>query len=129
MTNILKRVGAVALALALAFPLLYAAVPVSAATLADNLEEAGDNSTLATSDLPETIGILVSVLVSVLGIVLLMLVIYAGFLWMTAGGNTDQVGKAKTIMINSVVGLIILLAAYSITNFVITALSDANLVS
>ncbi len=130
MTDILKRASAVAIALALTLPLLFGATaPVLASDLEDNLGDVGDESDLTTEDLTTTIGVLISVLVSVLGIVLLILIIYAGFLWMTAGGNADQVGKAKTIMINSVIGLIILLAAYSISYFVINALSSAGLVS
>lgn len=130
MTDILKRASAVAIALTLALPLLFGTTsPALASDLESNLELVGDDSSLTTNPLTETIGVLISVLVSVLGIVLLILIIYAGFLWMTAGGNSDQVGKAKTIMINSVIGLIILLAAYSISFFVINALSSAGLVS
>jgi hypothetical protein len=44
--------------------------------------------------------------------------IYAGILWMTAQGNDQQVTKAKTLMINSVIGIIIVFAAYAITAFV-----------
>jgi heme/copper-type cytochrome/quinol oxidase subunit 2 len=129
MTTILKRASAVALALALSLPLVFgASLPAQASDLEDNLGDVQSDSDLADASLTEFIGTLISVFISVLGIVLLLLIIYAGFLWMTAGGNTDQVGTAKTIMINSVVGLIILLAAYAISDFVITALANAGLV-
>jgi len=75
------------------------------------------------------IGNLISIVLSILGVVLLVLIVYAGGLWMTAGGNTDQVGKAKSYMINAVVGLLIIVAAYAISSFVITALSNAGLVT
>ena len=50
-------------------------------------------------------------------------IIYAGVLWMTAAGNEGQVTKAKNIIITSVIGTVIIAAAYAITNFVFDALS------
>jgi len=38
---------------------------------------------------------------------------------MTSGGNDEQVGKAKKILYTSIIGLIIILSAYSISNFVL----------
>ncbi len=52
-----------------------------------------------------------------LGIIFVVLMIYAGYLWMTAGGNDQQVDKAKTLLKNAIIGLIVLLSAYSITWF------------
>ena len=40
--------------------------------------------------------------------------VYAGFLYVTAYGNEDQVGKSKKILIYSVVGLIVVILSYSI---------------
>lgn len=60
----------------------------------------------------------VKVFLSLLGTIFLVLVVYAGFLMFTAAGNDEQIGKAKGIIINSVIGLIIIMSAYSITSFV-----------
>ncbi len=73
------------------------------------------------------IGSVISILISILGIIFLVLVLYAGYLWMTAGGNEKQVEKAKDVMIRATVGLVILLAAYSISNFVVQSLITAGL--
>lgn len=53
-----------------------------------------------------------------LGMVALVIIIYAGFIWMTAGGNEEQIAKAKKILLNAVIGLIIILSAYGIVTFV-----------
>ena len=45
------------------------------------------------------------------------LIIYGGFLWMTAGGNEENVGKAKKTIYYAVIGMLIIFAAYSITYF------------
>jgi len=44
--------------------------------------------------------------------------IYAGITWMTAQGNEQQVAKSKTLMINAVIGIIIVFAAYALTSFI-----------
>lgn len=64
------------------------------------------------------VGGLVGLILSFVGIIFLLLIVYAGFQWMTAQGNSGQVDKAKDLMINAVIGLIIVTAAYSITYFV-----------
>jgi len=45
------------------------------------------------------------------------LMVYAGFLWMTAGGVEENVTKAKSLLMQAVIGLAIVLSAYSITIF------------
>lgn len=49
-----------------------------------------------------------------LGITVFVMIFYAGVLWMTAAGNTGQVGEAKKRMTNAVLGAILLLSAYLI---------------
>lgn len=71
----------------------------------------------------ETIGIILQGALALLGVIFLVLTIYGGFLWMTAGGNDTQVAKAKNILVRAIIGLIIIAAAYSITTFVINALT------
>ena len=77
--------------------------------------EYGKKLGLGTKDVRLTIASLIRVAMGLLGILTLCIVLVGGFLWMTAGGNDEQIGKAKKLMYRSVVGLIIILAAYSIT--------------
>lgn len=58
-----------------------------------------------------------------LGIVFLVLMIYAGFLWMTAAGDPGKVTKAKSLMGNAIIGLIVILLAYGFTQFIYEAIS------
>ncbi len=78
----------------------------------------------ATNTLPEIIGNVIRVLLSVLGIIFVVLVVYAGFLYLTAAGEDTKVKKAKTLLTQSVIGLVIIVAAYAIAAFVIAALTD-----
>ena len=72
--------------------------------------------------LQDIIVLVINSVLGLLGVIFLVLIIYAGFLWMTAGGNEDQVGKAKGLLINAIIGVIIIVAAYAISYFVLHAL-------
>ncbi|MEK9183233.1 MAG: hypothetical protein AAB849_01880 [Patescibacteria group bacterium] len=54
-----------------------------------------------------------------LGIVFLILMVYGGFLWMTAKGDETQATKAKDTITMAVIGLMIVIAAYAATQFII----------
>lgn len=109
-----------------ALPFAPIAFPSAHATLTENLDDVNTSAGLGTTDLTETIGSLISTLLAFLGVIFLILIIYAGLLWMTAAGNEDKVKKAQSILLSSVIGLIILLSAYAISYFVIGQLSTAT---
>jgi len=69
---------------------------------------------------------IIKVVLGFLGTIAVVLIVYAGFLWMTAGGNEEQIKKARGLLINAVVGLIIILAAYGIAYFAIKELVGAT---
>ena len=60
-------------------------------------------------------GTIIRSALGLLGIIFVGLIVYAGFLWMTAGGNDDAISKAKGYIFNAVIGLVIVLSAYMIT--------------
>lgn len=62
-----------------------------------------------------TAALIIRSVLGLIGIMLIALNVYSGFLWITAGGNEEQVTKAKTIIRNSTIGLIVVLSAYSLT--------------
>lgn len=69
-----------------------------------------------------TIGNLIAAVLGFLGVLALVVVIYAGYLWTTAAGNEEQVTKAKDWLRNGVIGLIIISLAFALTQFVIRAI-------
>lgn len=62
-------------------------------------------------------GQIIGVVLSFVGALFLILMIYAGILWMTSQGNEQEVTKAKGLIINAIVGIIIVFAAYALTSF------------
>ncbi len=69
---------------------------------------------------------IIRVALGILGTVFLVLIVYAGFLWMTATGEEDKIEKSKKILYQSVVGLLIILSAYAISYFVFQSLLGAT---
>ncbi len=118
-------VGAAMLALPLT-TVLHLPTVHAAPGLGDNLEMVASGTGLGDTDLRQTIGSLINVMLSVLGIIFLLLIIWAGFKWMTAQGEAKETEKARDILISATVGLIILLSAYAISNFVIEQLTSAT---
>lgn len=77
-------------------------------------------------NLPALVGNIINVFIGLLGIIFVVLIVYAGFLYMTAAGEDDKVSRAKDMLRNGVIGLILILAAYAISNFVVSALLQAT---
>ncbi len=79
---------------------------------------------------PRTIAVkIINVSLSVLGIIAVIIVIYGGFVWMTAEGNEDKISKARGILKSGVIGLIIILAAWGIVTLVFNKLGVSTGVS
>jgi len=81
---------------------------------------------LGTRDVRETVGSVIRAFMGLLGIVAVCLILYGGFKWMTAGGNEEQVGEAKKIIISGVIGLVIIMSAYAIATFVVGAIINGT---
>lgn len=79
-------------------------------------QDLGYNVEENSSALWQKIGKILSVSIIFLGVVFLGLMIYAGFIWMMARGNEQEVEKAKNMIIYAAVGLIIVLSAYAAVN-------------
>ena len=89
----------------------------AAANLGKTAKEAGTSSN---DDISVIVGTGINTALTLVGLIFLILMVYAGFLWMTARGESDQVDKAQKIITGSVIGLVIVLSAYAITVFVTT---------
>ncbi|MFA4845829.1 MAG: pilin [Patescibacteria group bacterium] len=102
-----------------------AATPSAAASIMSGLEDSAGayNSNLTLTSL---IGNLIQALLTATGIIFLVLMVWAGVLYMTAAGEDDKVKKAKKMIVSALVGLIIIVGAYALTSYVVTALSEAS---
>lgn len=82
---------------------------------------------LGTTELPAATMNIVNVIMGFLGVLAISVVLWGGFRWMVAGGSADKVDEAKKILVTGVVGLFIVLIAYSLTMFVIVKIVEATM--
>lgn len=87
-------------------------------------EGAGANQQEASLEL--VVARVIRVSLSLLGILLTAYLVYGGYKWMTAGGESKEIEEAKTIIRNAVIGLAVVLLAYSISLFVVSNLLRAT---
>ncbi|MFB6181292.1 MAG: pilin [Candidatus Magasanikbacteria bacterium] len=99
----------------------------SAETNADFGVNTINNTTkLGSAGLVETVTQIINVALGLLGIIAVVIILWGGFKWMTAGGNEENVEEARKIIFQGIIGLAIILGAWSITQFVIGSLSEAT---
>jgi len=111
------------------------ALPATALAAADNpfnraqnmTEKVGEASGVGKqADLPTMVGNLINIALGFIGILLLVYLLIAGFKWMTAGGEEAEVKKATTMIKNAIIGLLIVIAAFAISNFVLGSLINVT---
>ena len=107
------------------------AIPaLSFAALASSPDQVGlcdtaQSANLGNNDITVFVGNIIKAVLSILGAIILIFILYGGYLWLASGGNEQMITKAKGILINAAIGLIIVLAAYSITTFIMQGITGA----
>ncbi|HNV12434.1 MAG TPA: pilin [bacterium] len=96
----------------------FSLAQISDSSVTDKLKQTGFSAGFSRDTneftLSETIGRIVSTALSLIGVVFIILIILGGYQWMTAGGNEEQVSKAKDRIKNAIIGLVITVSAYAI---------------
>lgn len=87
----------------------------------DEIQSSGGENALV-----NMISQLITILLSVLGVLLVLYIIWAGWMWMSSQGDKGKVDKAKDMIKNAVIGLLLIFAAYAIATFVVTNLLDVT---
>lgn len=90
--------------------------------IGDQLQHAGsaggyDPSTSKLT-ISEIAGTAVSAFLSLLGVIFIILMIFAGYNWMTAGGDEEKITKAKSTIKRAIIGLLIVVGSYAIWWFI-----------
>lgn len=76
------------------------------------------NTNVSEQSLMYSVSKIIQVFLSTLGVIFVVLMIYAGFKWMMAAGDADDVKKAKGTIRMAIIGLVITVSAYAIWGFV-----------
>ena len=77
-------------------------------------------------DLNQTISTIFNVVILVSSIVFVVLLLIGGIQYLTSAGNEESAGKARKLMLNAVIGLVIVLAAWGIGGWIIKALTGSG---
>jgi hypothetical protein len=107
--------------------LLLSAVLVVPALAQDNFGTSqGSFGVLQGTDLTlrEGIVLVVQWLLGFLGVVAVLVMLYGGWIWMKAGGSADEVTRAKRIIIQGLIGLVIILSAFAIVTMIFRTTSE-----
>jgi hypothetical protein len=101
----------------LAFPMI-----ASAQTAGDFGTDRLLSTNLGNQPLEDTIAGIINIFLGFLGILATILLLYAGFLWMTSKGNAEKIARAKLLISSALIGLVIILTSYAISQFVLRSL-------
>lgn len=112
---------------AIMLSLAFAPVLVFGATVQENIKKnlegvgtgAGYQSEASYGGLPKLVGTIINIFLSIMGVLFTVLMVYGGYTWMTSYGAEAKVTKAKNLIVDAVIGLIIVMAAYAISSFVV----------
>jgi hypothetical protein len=115
-----------ALSLTLMFGFVFSAAPSHASPsysgALDSMAEATYGSTnVSAGSMSDMISQMVGIILGLVSVMLFCIMIYAGFLWMTAGGNVDSAKKAKDWLKNAAIGMLLIFSAYIIANLIETS--------
>src|SRR3989338_6316325 len=123
MKKALFTVTALAIFALTALPVL-ATAPLTAS---DTGLDYGTYTGLGDKDLRQGVMTIVNVLLGFLGIIAILIILYGGFVWMTAAGNEEKVDQAKKIISAGIIGLVIIFTSFAIATFVIESLITATI--
>ncbi len=100
--------------------------PVFAQEVTEGLQGVAETINLPSTD-PRIIATnIINASLGLLGILLVGIIVYAGFLYMTSGGDEEKTNQAKRWIRNAIIGLILILSSWAIARFVIERLLDAT---
>lgn len=74
------------------------------------------------------IGNIIRAIISVSGALALIMFVYGGLLFMTAGGNETQIKKGQRVLVYSILGIIVIAAAFVATNTIIQAILTGSVI-
>ncbi len=94
----------------------------TSASILDNMNEAGNaggyDQETDEKTMSEIVGVVINAFLSLLGVIFVSLIVYGGSLWMTDAGNNEKVQKAKQLIGNAIIGLIITASAWAFWLFI-----------
>ncbi len=112
--NILKKVGVgIGLSLALLPFLALAQAPPPTTPIISSL-----------SDISRIIAVILNWIIGIIMVISVIMLLFSAFLYLTAGGSEDRVGKAKNYLLYAIVGIVVAVLTFSIEPFIINVFTQ-----
>ena len=106
---------------------LFFGMQVFADSPIEGLEVAAGQAGIKTSgSIGLILGKIFKKVLGIMGLILLVLFVVGGITWMTSGGSAEKIKKARELLINAIIGLVIVLSSYALIDFVVTSLSSVT---
>lgn len=85
------------------------------------LSECNVEKTEGNKSLMSNVTMLINVFASVMGFLAVGMIIYGGFMLLTAQGDPAKIKRGKDVVTYSIIGVILVMLAYAIVNFVMNS--------
>lgn len=119
-----KRLTAGVLSLTL---MALLALPLLAGAQSDLINWGYANETgLSKKDLIEVVNAIIKIVLGLIGFIAVVMIMIGGFQWMTAGGSSEKIDAAKSMITQGLIGICVIFLAYGIAYFVISRLMEVS---
>lgn len=99
-------------------------LPFTASAL--SFENLGGTLGLGSKDLKDTVITFIQWILGLLALIAVIMILYGGFVWLTAGGNEEKVASAKKVISAAVIGLVVVLISWAIAIFAVRVISNST---
>ncbi|MBU0531266.1 MAG: hypothetical protein ABIG32_00775 [Candidatus Uhrbacteria bacterium] len=123
-----RRLFTIATVMLVAAVVVVLFVPEARAQV-QQLSEVGAATGLPETDIRVVVARIIRTAILLVGIIFFAIVVYGGFIWMTSAGEAEKINRAKAILRNGAIGLVIILSSYAIASFVLNALLGGGIFS
>lgn len=106
--------------------LIVSVLPAAAGPLLPDIITIKSSTGLNDTEPTVVAATLIQAVLLLLGTIALVLIIYAGFMWMFARGNEEKVETARSILTSAIIGLVIIIGSYSIGSYVFSVINAAT---
>ena len=121
----MKNITIITLLITICFCFSFQSVLATNGAISGKLGTVGNKAGFQETSIAKIVGKIINAFLSILGIIFMSYMVYAGYLWLTSHGQEEKIEKAKAIIRGSIIGLIIIFAAWAITSFVISQIGAA----
>jgi len=102
------------------------AAPKTVNSAPSYLEQVRGRSGVEKTDIPVFAGQAIKAVLGITAMLFFVLMVYAGIRWMTARGEEESIKKAWGTLTTAGIGLVVIVSAFAITNFVTDRIIEGN---